>query len=310
MEQGARQAYSRRVTTQRPSILPVIACLAGIALFSAMDAVMKSAALAVGAYSAYFLRCLIGFAMIAPVWWWQTGQWPERRALKVHLKRGVVVAFMGWTFFFALTRLPLAEAIALSFIAPLLALYLAAVLLGERIERKAIVAAVLGLAGVIVIVGGRIGRERMSEDATLGLVALLLSAVLYAWNLVLQRQQALLASPVEVSTFQNGIAALVLLAGSPLLLHWPQAQRIWIDITAGAVLAVGAALFLTWAYRRAEAQALVPIEYTGFLWAALFGWLFFGEQVTASTIAGAGLIVFGCLIVVRRRPVHTEQLAA
>lgn len=270
---------------------------------------MKSAALAVGAYSALFLRCLIGFAMIAPLWWWQARKWPGRDALKLHFKRGVVVAFMGWAFFFSLTRLPLAEAIALSFIAPLVALYLAAVLLGERIERKAIIAALLGFAGVVVIVGGRIGQERMSQDAALGLVALLLSALLYAWNLVLQRQQALLASPSEVSTFQNAIVALVLLGAAPLLLQWPDSQRIWLEITASAALAVGAVLFLTWAYRRAEAQVLVPIEYTGFLWAAMFGWIFFAERVTASTFAGAVLIIIGCLITARRRPEHPELLA-
>lgn len=283
------------------SIRPYLATIAGIALFSAMDAVMKSAALAVGAYSAYFLRCLVGFAMIAPFWWVRTRSFPERSVLRIHLIRGVVVAFMGWTFFFSLTRLPLAEAIALSFIAPLIALYLAAVLLGEKIERKAIIAALLGLAGVIVIIGGRIGRERMTEEATVGLVALLLSAVLYAWNLVLQRQQALVARPSEVSTFQNGIVALTLLAGTPFLLEMPD-QAAWIDITAGAALAVGAALFLSWAYARAEAQALVPIEYTGFLWAAFFGWVAFGERVTVSTVMGAFLIVIGCWIATRKRP--------
>ena len=295
---------------QENPIRPVLATIVGIALFSAMDAVMKSAALSVGAYSAYFLRCVVGFAMIAPFWWVRARAFPARSVMRIHLLRGVVVAFMGWTFFFALTRLPLAEAIALSFIAPLIALYLAAVLLGEKIERKAVIAALLGLAGVIVIVGGRIGRERMDEAATTGLVALLLSAVLYAWNLVLQRQQALVARPSEVSTFQNGIVALTLLAGTPFLLVSPE-QAAWVDITAGAALAVGAALFLSWAYARAEAQVLVPIEYTGFLWAAFFGWVAFGEQVTATTIAGATLIVVACWIATRRQsvPVAPEQSA-
>lgn len=293
------------MSSTRSLLLPFLACAAGIALFSAMDAVMKSAALAVGAYSAFFLRCLIGFAMIAPVWWVQARKWPARNVLRVHIVRGVVVAFMGWSFFFSLTRLPLAEAIALSFIAPLIALYLAAVMLGEQIERKAIVAALLGLAGVIVIVAGRVGRERMTEDAILGLIALILSAVLYAWNLVLQRQQALLASPSEASTFQNGICAGVLALGSPFLLVLPQEKVVWINLVGGAALAVGAALCLTWAYRRAEAQKLVPIEYTGFLWAALFGWLVFGEQVSTSTVAGAVLIVIGCWIATRARPEQT-----
>ena len=283
------------------SLRPYLATMAGIALFSAMDAVVKSASIAVGAYSAYFLRCVIGFAMIAPVWWLRGGTWPERSVLKVHALRGVVVAFMGWAFFFSLVRLPLAEAIAISFVAPLLALYLAAILLGEKIQPRAVAAALLGLAGVITIVGGKIGRDRMSEDAMIGLVAILLSALLYAWNLVLQRQQALLAKPAEVSTFQNGVVAAVLLVAAPFLLRLPEG-RVWLEIGAGAALAVGAALFLSWAYARAEAQHLVPIEYTGFLWAALFGWLYFGERVTATTVAGAFLIVVGCWIATRKPP--------
>ena len=280
---------------------PVLATLVGIALFSAMDAVMKSASIAIGAYSAYLLRCLIGFAVIAPFWWWNNRKLPERLVLRIHLIRGVVVAFMGWTFFAALVRLPLAEAIAISFVAPLIALFLAAWLLGEKIQPKAIIAALLGLAGVVIIVGGRIGRERMTDDALTGLLLVGISALLYAWNLVLQRQQALVAGPSEVSTFQNGIVSLVLLVGAPFLLVLPQGG-VWLEIGAGALLAVGAALFLAWAYARAEAQRLVPVEYTGFLWASLFGWLYFRETVGPTTVAGAILIIVGCWIATRRRP--------
>lgn len=290
----------RRVTDRPASLSPFIAALAGIALFSAMDAAIKSAALSVGAYSAYLLRCLIGFALIAPFWWRGARSRPSPATLRIHLLRGVVVAFMGWSFFFALVRLPLAEAIAISFIAPLVALYLAAVLLGERIGPRAIVAALFGLAGVLIIVGGRMGRERMSEDALVGLAAIALSALLYAWNLVLQRQQALVAGPIEVCTFQNGVVSLVLLIGAPFLLRLPTGT-VWLEIGAGAVLAVGAALCLAWAYARAEAQALVPIEYSGFVWAALFGWLYLGEAVSATTVMGAMLIVIGCWIATRRR---------
>ncbi|WP_394729821.1 DMT family transporter [Altererythrobacter sp. GH1-8] len=293
--------------TRNPALLPLLATIIGIGFFSAMDAVMKSAALAVGAFSAYFLRCAIGVCLAAPIWALTNLRWPERHVLRIHLTRGVVGAFMGLSFFYAIVRLPLAEAIALSFISPLIALYLAAILLGERVEQKAIVAAMLGLIGVIIIVGGRIGRERMTEDAALGLAALFLSALLYAWNLILQRQQALVASPIEVSVFQNGIAGSVLLLGTPLLLVIPQDHTVWIDLVSGAVLTILAVLFLSWAYARAEAQVLVPIEYTGFLWAALFGWLMFDEMVTPATVAGAVLIVIGCWIATRQTP--PEQTA-
>lgn len=286
---------------RNPIFLPVLAAIIGIGFFSGMDAIMKSASIAIGAYSAFFLRSVIGFAMIFPYWLVRERNWPQRAVLKVHLVRGVAVAFMGWSFFFSLIYLPLAEAIALSFISPLIALYLAAVLLGEQINRRAIIAAVLGLVGVTIIIGGKIGQEDLSDDAVIGIVALLVSAVLYAWNLVLQRQQALLASPSEISTFLNGSIALTMLAGAPFLLVMPEAG-VWLELTASAAMAVAAALFLSWGYARAEAQVLVPIEYTALLWAIALGWWVFGEQVTLATLAGALLIVVGCLIATSRRP--------
>lgn len=286
---------------RNPIFLPVLAAIVGIGFFSGMDAIMKSAAIAIGAYSAFFLRSVIGFAMIFPYWLVRERNWPQRAVLKVHLVRGVVVAFMGWSFFFSLIYLPLAEAIALSFISPLIALYLAAVLLGEQINRRAIIAAVLGFVGVTIIVGGKIGQEDLSDDVVIGLVALLVSAVLYAWNLVLQRQQALLASPSEISTFLNGSIALIMLAGAPFLLVMPEGG-VWLELTASAAMTVAASLFLSWGYARAEAQVLVPIEYSALLWAIALGWWVFGERVTLATLAGALLIVVGCLIATTRRP--------
>ncbi|WP_374407930.1 DMT family transporter [Pelagerythrobacter sp.] len=289
-------------------LAPIVVTVLGIALFATMDAFMKSAALAVGAYSALILRNAIGFAGVAPLWLALGGRWPRRAVLRIHLKRGVVVAFMAFTFFFALVRLPLAEAIALSFIAPLIALYLAALLLGEVIERRAIVAALFGLAGVAVIVGSKLGAQALDRDSAIGLAAMAFSAVLYAWNLVIQREQALVAGPAEVATFQNGVVALTLLPLAPLLFSLPEAAA-WRDIGAAALLATGAAMLLAWAYARAEAQVLVPVEYTAFLWAALFGWLFFREELGPGTVTGAVLIVIGCWIAARRRPEPPEQSA-
>lgn len=287
-------------------LLPMAMATLAVASLSLMDAYMKSAALAVGALTAAWLRSAIATGIALPLWLARGGRWPGKQVLKLHLQRSVVATFMALTFFYALTTLPLAEAIAISFVAPLIALYLSAILLGEQIERRAVVAALLGLAGVIVIVGDRLGRQTMTDDAAKGLALIGISAILYAWNLVLQRQQALVAGPAEVSTFQNGIVTLVLLAGAPFLLEWPE-TRAWLEIGAGALLAVGAALFFAWAYARAQAQQLVTIEYTGFLWASLFGWLYFGEGVSGTTIIGALLIVAGCWIATRRR--RPEQTA-
>lgn len=290
-------------------VLPVLAAVAAIGLLSLMDAFMKNAALAVGAYSALLLRAPIGLAIVGPTWRLTGGRWPARAALKIHLIRGAVVTAMAFLFFFGLTRLPLAQTIAISFVAPLIALFLASVLLGERIGRPAIIGAVLGLAGVVVILAGKILRESMGGGAPLGIAAVLASAVLYAWNLVLQRQQALVAKPLEVASFQNGVTFLLLAVFAPFFLHLPRPGE-WPDIAISAGLSVSGALLFTWGYARAETQRLAPLEYTGFLWAALFGWLFFAEAVTPATIAGAALIVAGSWIATRGAPPPPENAVA
>jgi S-adenosylmethionine uptake transporter len=287
--------------------LPIAATFAAIGMLSLMDAFMKSASIAVGAYSAMMVRSALGFAVIGPVWRLTGGRWPEAGVVRIHVIRGLVGAGMAFSFFFALVRLPLAEGIAISFIAPLIALYLAALMLHERIAPRAVIAAVLGLAGVVVIVGERIGRGPTSDDAALGIAAVLVSAVLYAFNLVLARKQALLARPLEVTAFQNGTVAIALALGAPWLLVVPGAHAFG-DIAASAAIAVVSGTMLAWSYARAEAQVLVPIEYSAFLWAALFGWLFFREPVHSGTIAGAVLIVIGCWIGTRKgAPAPIEQ---
>ncbi len=158
---------------------------------------------------------------------------------------------------------------------------------------------------MLVIGAGRFGEGELTRASSLGIASVLTSAVFYALNLVLQRKQALLAGPVEIAMFQNLFVALIFTLPAPLLFTMPDFAGLKL-IALGAVLALVALLLLSWGYARAEAQVLVPIEYTGFLWAALFGWLFFGETVSLATVAGAALIVVGCLIAARG---HTEQTA-
>jgi S-adenosylmethionine uptake transporter len=288
-------------------LLPFAATLAGVGLLSLMDALMKGASLAVGTYSALLARSMIGAALAAPLWLATRKGWPARKTVRVHVLRGVVGTAMAFTFFWGIARLPLAEAIALSFTAPLVALYLAAILLGERIARQAIAASLLGVVGVVLIAGARMEAGDAGNDTAWGIAAVLTSSLLYAWNLVLQRQQALLAKPAEVATVQNTVVALVLALFAPWFLTWPATSAMG-GIAASAVLSVAGAMIFAWAYARAEAQALVPLEYSGFLWAGLFGWLFFREPLTLPTLIGAALIVVGCWIAApRKRP---EQSSA
>lgn len=289
-----------RSAARNMRLLPFAVALAGVAFFSVMDALMKRASIGADVYNALLFRSLIGSALMLPLWRATGGRWPRRAVLKVHVLRSTIVVGMAWLFFWALVRLPMAEGIALSFIAPLIALYLSAVLLGEQVAPRAVIASLLGLVGVVVIGWSRLGTSAWSDDALLGIAAVLVSAVLYAWNLVIQRQQALLSSPQEVAFFQNLCMTTILGVAAPWLAAVP-AGAVLIDIAGAAVLAAMALMLLSWAYARAEAQALVATEYTAFLWAALMGWLWFAEPVTPETLAGVGLIVAACWIATRMR---------
>lgn len=279
-------------------LMPFLAVAAGIASFSVMDGLMKAVSLAIGAYSAMLWRSAAGVVLMAPIWKLRGGTMPSGSLLRLHALRGANTAGMAVCFFYGITKLPLAEGIAISFIAPLMALYLAAIMLGETISRKAILASLLGLGGVVVICAARLGEGSYDREAVLGIAAILVSAALYAWNLILQRQQAQVAGPVEVALFQNLFVGLFLVPAAPWLLRWVEAPALGL-IAGAAALAIVSLMLLTWAYARAEAQVLLPVEYTGFAWAALYGWLWFGEAVTLTTLAGVALIVAACWITAR-----------
>ena len=268
-------------------------------MLSVMDALMKGAALAVGAYTASLLRVAMGTVIALPVWFASRPRLPDRAAMRWHWLRGGISAFMGFTFFFALTRMPIAEAIAISFIAPLIALYLAAILLGEEVRRAAILGSLVGFAGAMVIVGGQFGRGKLDADYLLGLASILVSTLLYAVNFIVIRKQSLAAPPAEIALFHSAIQAVVLMTAAPLLFTVPGTQAL--AATAGAAaLTVAGAMLLAWAYARAQTQVLVPLEYSGFGWAALLGWLWFEEAVTAATLGGTTLVVIGCIVATRQ----------
>jgi S-adenosylmethionine uptake transporter len=286
-------------------LLPILVALTGLACFGVMDGFMKIAALALGAYAAMFWRNMIGSLIMLPIWLARGNKdgrrgLPGRDAMRLHLLRSGVSGVMAVLFFYGLARTPVAEAMALSFVAPLLALYLAAVTLGEELSRRALAGSVLALGGVGVIAAGKFGGQYSTESVH-GLIAILLSAVLYAVNLVLQRRQSQLAGPEEISFFQTLFIFCLLGLGAWWFAPLPPPEM-WLVLAASAALSTGSLMLLGWAYARAEAQVLVPLEYTAFIWAALTGWVVFAEPLTVRTLAGVVLIVAGCLIALQRKP--------
>ena len=289
----------------RPFI-PFMVAAAGIGTFSLMDAAMKDLALSIGAYNAVMWRNCVGALLMGVLFVGTRQKWPPVHLLKIHLWRSIVVAVMAVSFFWSLTKLPLAEAIGLSFIAPVIALYLAAVMLKETIGKDAIWASLAGLGGVAIIMAGRLSGH-YTMDHVWGAAAVLFSAVVFAYNLILARQQAQVSGPIEIAFFQNLFVALTLGLVAPWFLQ-PFGMSDAPMVGSSAVLAIISLLLLSWAYARAEAQILIPVEYTAFVWAAFFGWLFFAEPVTWPVLLGTALIVGGSLIAARAKPVPVNQV--
>lgn len=296
------RGYARAMSSQSSSgiALPFAVATAGIAFFSGMDAVMKALTLAIGTYNAMLWRILVGAVIGGALWFGLKSPRPTRAAMRIHLIRGMMSSIMAILFFWGLARVPLAQGVALAFVAPLIALYLAALILKEKIERGAILGSLLGFAGVLVIMAAQWEAE-MGPEAFRGALSILASAVFYAWNIVLMRQQALVAKPLEVAFFTGLVVGACYLPFAPFLASLPPPGEYPL-IVAAAVLGVGSLMLLSWAYARAEAQYLAPVEYTAFVWAAAFGILFFAEPVRPLTLIGAAMIVVGCIVAARRRP--------
>ena len=277
------------------------AAVLAIGFLSAMDAAMKTVSLDYGALSALAWRALIATPVVGLAYFALRNGWPGRRAMRFHIIRGVIMVPMSFLFFYGLTFVPMAQAIALAFIAPLISLILAALLLKEKAGRRVWVGSLIAFAGILLIFLGQ-AQADLGREALLGSLAILGSAILYGYNIVLMRQQSKEADPIEVTFFYYAIAGagfwlLSLFVGLP---EYP-AETIPELLAATLLSALGLG-GLAWAYGRAEASYLSTSEYSGFLWAAIFGFFLFGEIPSLWTFAGAVGIVIGCLLAARPDP--------
>jgi S-adenosylmethionine uptake transporter len=290
-------------------MVPVLVCALAICLLSGMDAAMKTLVIAVGVYNTVLWRSMLATIVAGSAWLAGPRSKPTLPVLRLHALRAAIMCVVLISFFWGLARLPLAEAIGLSFVAPLFALFFAALLLGERIRRQAIWASLAGIAGVAIILAGQFGQTGTSHDVLLGTAAVLGSTVFYGYNLILGRQQAQAAKPTEIMFFQNLAVAIMLVLASPwLAVALP--VNLWLPLAGVTGLSLAGQFLMSWAYARAEAQYLIPTEYSAFIWAIALGWLFFDEEVAWTTLAGACLIVCACLIAARANPKLAEPIEA
>lgn len=283
-----------------PASLPRAArdAVIGIGFLCLMDALIKLLSARYLVLEIAFLRFAFGSLAILAVVALVRPPVPSRETVRINFVRALLVVATAVCFFYALSVLPLADTVALSFLAPIFMALFAALFLGERLDRRVLAALAIGFSGMLVIVFGGIGIEAGARNL-LGIGAALSSAVTYALAMVLLRARARRDGIVAIVAFQNVFPALVL-AGPAAFVWAPLAlSDAWLFALIG-VLGVSGHLMLARAFRAAEAARLAPLDYTSLVWASVLGYVLFAEVPGLATIAGAGLIVVAALVVSRR----------
>ena len=279
------------------SLGPALRALLGIALLTAMDAVVKAQMQSHPFIVALFMRFAMGGVCALAVLAVLRPPVPTRASVIGNSIRVPVVVLTAGSFFYSISVLPLAEALTLAFLAPVFVALLGGVLLKEKLNARIWQALGFGIAGMLVMVWPRL--QGQVSGAGLGVAAALFSAVTYAFNLILLRRIALKEHPAVIVAFQNCGPALLLAVPAALAFVPLTGHDVLVYLAAGA-LGVAGHLMLTSAFARAEASRLAPLEYTALIWASGLGYAFFGEVPLITTYAGAVLIVAGAIAISRK----------
>ena len=189
--------------------------------------------------------------------------------------------------------MPLAEAIAVAFTAPLFVTALSGPLLGERVGPRRWLAVAAGFVGALVML--KPGTAAFRPDA-LFIVA---SAMAFSLAMLLTRRMAVTETNVAMFSYTTVGAGL---ASLPLALYFwqaPAAEHYGAFLFLGLLGSVAAYLVIL-AYRFAPAAVVAPFDYTALIWGAILGWLFWREQPQASALLGAAIIVAAGLYILYR----------
>ena len=295
--------------TSANSLTAFFVAVLGVGFLAGMDGAVKTMSLAVGAFDALCWRLLASLPLVTIIYIIMRKSRPTRAGMTLHLTRGVLGVPMALLFFSGLERIPMAQAIALAFLAPLFALFWARLFLGEDVGRGSVVGSLVAFAGTLAIFFGQ-AQADMGPEAFWGALMILGSAFFYSVNIILMRRQAQEADPVEVGFFLYSFmaAGFWALGGLRGGVTYPAGEEV--AVAASAVTGVAGTLLLAWAYKRASASYLSASEYAGFLWAALFGFVLFGEVPLPWTVAGGAAIIAGVWIASRPAVPGHEMIEA
>lgn len=221
--------------------------------------------------------------------------------LGLHLLRGGALLFSSLFFISGLRFLPIAEASATGFVAPLFVTALSIFFLGETVGLRRWIATAVGLFGVIIIL--RPGSGAFHPAAFFPLV----SALAWACTLIMTRMMSGTERAITTMAYSSIAGVCILSALVPFVWVAPT----WHDLMFGAFIGVASTAgqwIVVLAFRYADASVLAPFSYTQLLWVSLLGFIIFGEVPDVWTVTGTAFIVASGLYTAHRERVRRSQL--
>ena len=278
-----------------PTHIPLSAVLlivAASACFTTVDVTVKHLSqrypVPLLVWARWGVQLLLTLAILAPRLRWNL---VRTNNLPLQLVRGVLLVASGTCFFTALKFMPIADATALNYTAPMLVTLMAGYFLGEKLTKPRWAFIVSGFVGMLIIV--RPGTEVLNPAAFFALGA----AGLYATFQILTRKLA--GEDLMVLLFYPCLVGTILLSLVVPFFHysaWYPISDILLFIGIGVMGFLGHMLFIR-AFQVASASAIAPFTYSQLIWSTLAGWLVFGSFPDGWTmtgivvIAGSGMVL-------------------
>ncbi|HEV2518841.1 MAG TPA: DMT family transporter [Devosia sp.] len=231
-----------------------------------------------------------------------------------HLLRGLVGTGGMMTGFFALTQLPLAEAITISYATPLLIVVFSAVFYHEQVRLYRWSAVLVGLIGVVIIIWPRLtvfsgGISDMS-GATLGAASALVAAGFAATAMVLVRKLVETERSATIVLYFSLTSSVFGLATLPFGWVMPTTEQFALLIGAGIFGGIGQIL-LTESYRHADMSVVAPFEYASLILSVAIGYVIFHDIPTIEMLVGGAIVVgSGLFIIYREHKLGLERKRA
>jgi drug/metabolite transporter (DMT)-like permease len=267
--------------------------VASCALFSLLGAMGRYLASEVHPFQIVFFRLLFSLLCLLPWVLWRGLGVLRTDKLRLYGLRSLVSLGSMITWFYAMALLPIAEVTALNFLSPLFATAGAALFLRETVGARRWAATLIGFAGALVII--RPGMMAMSAGSWLALA----SAVFMGISILMIRTLARTEHPNAVVFYMG--AFMTPLALIPAIVVWQTPSlEMWLWLIATGPVATLGHLALVRAVAAAEASAVAPFDFSKLPFAAVIGYVAFGEAPDLWTWVGAGVIFAAATYVVRR----------